>query len=256
MIHVILGQGDKDVLQAAERHLEALPSGHPCQGCEVRDKAVCGVLDCAKLAQFKSLGRTLKLDSSQTLFHEGDPATRVFTLTSGTLKLYKLLPDGRRQVTGFMHPGDFLGMSMDDEHAFSAEALEAAILCWFPRNRFDDFVEEHGSMERELYRMAAHELAAARQQMVLLGRKTATERLASFLLFLAERSDRLPGRTPNLVRLPMSRSDIADYLGLTKETVSRVFSAFRRDRLIRLCATDEVEIIDSQGLEQLAECAA
>jgi CRP/FNR family transcriptional regulator, anaerobic regulatory protein len=125
-----------------------------------------------------------------------------------------------------------------------------------PRNRFDDFVEEHGSMERELYRMAAHELAAARQQMVLLGRKTATERLASFLLFLAERSDRLPGRTPNLVRLPMSRSDIADYLGLTKETVSRFFSAFRRDRLIRLRATDEVEMVDNQGLEQLAECAA
>jgi CRP/FNR family transcriptional regulator len=247
-------RGGKDVLQAAERHLEALPSGHPCQGCEVRDKAVCGVLDCGKLAQFKSLGRTLKLDSSQTLFHEGDPATRVFTLTSGTLKLYKLLPDGRRQVTGFIHPGDFLGMSMDDEHVFTAEAVEDAILCWFPRNRFDGFVEENGSMERELYRMAAHELAAAQQQMVLLGRKTATERLASFLLLLAERAERVPGRTS--VRLPMSRSDIADYLGLTKETISRVFSIFRRDRLIRLRAADEVEIVDREGLEQLAECAA
>jgi CRP/FNR family transcriptional regulator, anaerobic regulatory protein len=243
------------VLQAAERHLEALPNGHPCQGCEVRDKAVCGVLDGATLAQFKSLGWTLKLGCGQTLFHEGDPATRVFTITSGTLKLYKLLADGRRQVTGFMHPGDFLGMSVDNEHAFSAEALEDAQLCWFPRNRFDDFVEEHSPMERELYRMAAHELAAAQQQMVLLGRKTATERLASFLLLLGERAERIPGRTSNLVRLPMNRSDIADYLGLTKETVSRVFSAFRRARLIRLHSSDEVEIIDSQGLEQLAECA-
>ena len=243
------------MLQAAERHLERLPTDHPCQGCEVRDKAVCGVLDCERLEQFRNLGRTLKLDSSQTLFHEGDPATRVFTLTSGTLKLYKLLPDGRRQVTGFMHPGDFLGMSMDDEHAFSAEALEDATLCWFPRNRFDDFVEAHGAMERELYRMAAHELAAAQQQMVLLGRKTATERLASFLLILAERSERVPGRTHNVVRLPMSRSDIADYLGLTKETVSRVFSAFRRGRLIRLRASDEVEIVHREGLEQLAGCA-
>jgi CRP/FNR family transcriptional regulator len=244
------------VLQAAERHLETLPSGHPCQGCEVRDKAVCGVLDCARLEQFRNLGWTLKLGTGQTLFHEGDPATRVFTLTSGTLKLYKLLPDGRRQVTGFMHPGDLLGMSTDDEHAFSAEALEDAQLCWFPRNRFDDFVEEHGSMERELYRMAAHELAAAQQQMVLLGRKTAAERLASFLLLLAQRPEAIPGRVANLVRLPMSRSDIADYLGLTKETVSRVFSSFRRDRLIRLRAIDEVEIIDGQGLQQLAECGA
>ena len=244
------------MLQAAERHLQRLPSGHPCQGCEVRDKAVCGVLDCARLEQFRNLGWTLKLGTGQTLFHEGDPATRVFTLTSGTLKLYKLLPDGRRQVTGFMHPGDFLGMSSDDEHAFSAEALEGAQLCWFPRNRFDDFVEENGSMERELYRMAAHELAAAQQQMVLLGRKTASERLASFLLLLAKRAEQIPGRSANLVRLPMSRSDIADYLGLTKETVSRVLSAFRRDRLIRLNAVDMIEIVNPAGLEQLAECAA
>ena len=241
------------MLQPAERHLERLPSGHPCQGCEVRDRAVCGVLDCDRLEQFRNLGWTLKLDTGQALFHEGDPATRVFTLTKGTLKLYKLLPDGRRQVTGFMHPGDFLGMSMDDEHAFSAEALEDAQLCWFPRNRFDDFVEGHGSMERELYRMAAHELAAAQQQMVLLGRKTATERLASFLLHLGKRSEQLPGRPDKIVRLAMSRSDIADYLGLTKETVSRVFSSFRRDRVIRLRSIGEVEIIDRPGLEQIAE---
>jgi CRP/FNR family transcriptional regulator len=104
--------------------------------------------------------------------------------------------------------------------------------------------------------MAAHELAAAQQQMVLLGRKTATERLASFLLLLTRRAARIPGREPNLVTLPMSRSDIADYLGLTKETVSRVLSALRRDRLIRLRAVEEIEIVDAEGLDRLAECAA
>lgn len=244
------------MLEAAERHLEKLPAGHPCQGCEVRNKAVCGVLDCARLEQFRNLGWTIKLGTGETLFHEGDPVRRVFTLTAGTLKLYKLLPDGRRQVTGFMHPGDFLGMSTGDEHAFSAEAVDDAQLCWFPRHRFDQFVEENGSMERELYRMAAHELAAAQQQMVLLGRKSATERLASFLLLLAERRDRISRQAANVVNLPMSRSDIADYLGLTKETVSRVLSSFRRDRLIRLRAIDEVEILDPAGLKQLADCAS
>jgi CRP/FNR family transcriptional regulator len=188
------------------------------------------------------------------LFHEGDPATRVFTLTRGTLKLYKLLADGRRHVTGFMYPGDFLGISVDDEHAFTAEALEETKLCWFPRNRFDDFVEEHPSMERELYRTAAHELAAAQRQMLLLGRKTATERLATFILSLADRLER--GSRAKTVRLPMSRSDIADYLGLTKETVSRVLSAMKRDRLVRLQAIDEVELIDRNGLAQIAECEA
>lgn len=244
------------MLAPADRNLEPLPTGHPCQGCEVRDKAVCGVLDCARLADLKNLGRTLKLAPGQVLFHQGDPATRVFTLTKGMLKLYRLLADGRRQVTGFMQPGDFLGISIDDEHAFSAEALEPAQLCWFPRNRFDDFVEDHGAMERELYRMAAHELAAAQQQLVLLGRKTATERLASFLLAFAARADGPQDPGTDVVRLPMSRSDIADYLGLTKETVSRVISALRRDRVIRLQALDRVEIVDPQALEQCAEAGA
>jgi CRP/FNR family transcriptional regulator len=241
---------------APARRLEPLPQGHPCQGCEVRDKAVCGVLDCARLEEFRNLGWTLRLASGQVLFHEGDPATRVFTLTKGTLKLYKLLVDGRRQVTGFLHPGDFLGISIDDEHAFSAEALEDAQLCWFPRSRFDDFVEDEVTMERELYRMAAHELAAAQQQFVLLGRKTATERLASFLLMLAKRAEMSNGVGAGMVRLPMSRSDIADYLGLTKETVSRVISALKRDRIIRLETLDVIQVLDRDRLEQLAEAVA
>jgi CRP/FNR family transcriptional regulator len=243
------------MLAAAKRHLEALPAGHPCEGCEVRDKAVCGVLDCDDLETFKNLGRTVKLSPGQLLFHEGDPVTRVFTLTKGTLKFYNLLADGRRHVAGFVYPGDFLGISMDDEHVFSAEAVEDAQLCWFPRNRFDGFIDDHSPMERELYRMAAHELAAAHQQMVLLGRKTATERLATFLIVLAGKARASEGRAVDLVRLPMSRSDIADYLGLTKETVSRVLSAFRRDRLIRLTGVHEVEIIERSGLEELARCA-
>lgn len=241
---------------ASARRLERLPQGHPCQGCEVRDRAVCGVLDCARLEEFRNLGWTLRLAPGQALFHEGDPATRVFTLTRGTLKLYKLLADGRRQVTGFLRPGDFLGISVDDEHAFSAEALEDSQLCWFPRVRFDDFVEEQPTMERELYRMAAHELAAAQQQFVLLGRKTASERLASFLLILSERSELSSRAGPGMVRLPMSRSDIADYLGLTKETVSRVISALKRDRIIRLEALDVIQILDRERLEQLAEACA
>jgi CRP/FNR family transcriptional regulator len=244
------------MLAPAPRHQEPLPTGHPCHGCEVRSAAVCGVLDRDSLADLKGLGWEVQLAPGQPLFHEGDPATRVFTLTNGTLKLYTLLPDGRRQVTGFMHPGDFLGITVADEHAFSAEALEPSRLCWFPRTRFDDFTEEHGEMERELYRLAAHELAAAQQQMVLLGRKSAAERVASFLLLLAQKAERRLGAKARFVDLPMSRTDIADYLGLTKETVSRVLSALRRDRRIRLEALDRIEILDRAGLEQVACCEA
>ena len=217
---------------------------------------MCGVLDQECLVHLKNLGSTMKLGRGQTLFHEGDPATRVFTLTAGCLKLYKLLADGRRHVAGFMFPGDFLGISVDDEHAFTAEALEDARLCSFSRSRFDDFVEDHPAMEHELYRLAAHELAAAQQQLVLLGRKTATERLASFLLLLGRRGELKTGERPTIVDLPMGRSDIADYLGLTKETVSRVLSALRGDRFIRLLTLNRLEILDRERLERLAESGA
>lgn len=200
----------------------------------------------------RGFGRTIRLSPGQPLFHEGDAATRVFTVTAGALKLYKLLPDGRRQVMGFMFPGEFLGISVDDEHAFTAEALGAVELCCFPRHRFDQFMGAHAAMERELYRLAAHELAAAQAQMVLLGRKTAAERLASLFLLLLKRAEKAAGRSEQMIDLPMSRADIADYLGLTKETVSRMFADLKGRRLIRLDALDRVEVIDRNALGAIA----
>lgn len=186
------------------------------------------------------------------MFHEGDPVKRVFMLASGSLKIYTLLADGRRQVTGFMFPGDFLGISVDDEYAFTAEALSDSELWWFSRQAFDAFVERTPDVERELYRLAAHELAAAQQQMVLLGRKTAAERLASFFLMLLERKERVSGRAESRFDLPMSRLDIADYLGLTKETVSRMLALLRDRGLIRLETQDRVQVTDRPGLEEMA----
>jgi CRP/FNR family transcriptional regulator, anaerobic regulatory protein len=241
------------MLDTAPRYLDSLPAGHPCLGCEVRSTAVCRLLDCDDLAAMRRLGWTLRLGAGQPLFHEGDPATRVFTLTSGALKLYTLLPDGRRQVTGFMLPGDFLGITIDNDHAFTAEALTDSKLCWFPRNRFGEFVESHSDLERGLYRLAAHELAAAQAQMVLLGRKTAEERVASFFMGLIERTERASGEVEHMIDLPMSRLDIADYLGLTKETVSRVLALLRNKQAIRLAALTRVQIIDRDRLNAIAD---
>lgn len=230
-----------------------LDTEHPCANCAVRDRAICGVLEEGDLAAYKRLGWTLRLKRGQTLFHEGDPANRVFTLTRGTVKLYTLLPDGRRQVTGFMFPGDFLGVSVDEEYAFTVEALEQSELWWFSRAMFDRFLNEHPQVERELYRLAAHELAAAQRQMVLLGRKAAHERLASLFLSLLERADRASGAQQTSFDLPMSRIDIADYLGLTKETVSRMIAHLRDHKLIRLQAQNRVEVLDRDGLRAMAE---
>lgn len=213
---------------------------------------MCSVLDAGELAQFKVMGGHQSLPAGQPLFHEGDGATQVFNVTDGALKIYKLLPDGRRQVMGFMYPGDFLGISLSDEHAFTAEALENTHMCRFSRGRFDDYVERHPALERQLYSLAANELAAAQAQMVLLGRKTAAERLASFFLDVAGRRERIEMTKVTEIDLPMSRSDIADYLGLTKETVSRVLAELKRKRLIRLVTLNRVEILDRDGLDAIS----
>ena len=219
----------------------------------MRPITICRSLEPKTLADLRTLGTMQRLQPEQPIFHEGDPARRVFMLTLGALKIYTLLGDGRRQVTGFMFPGDFLGVTVDDEYAFTVEALQPSELYWFSREAFDRFVENNPSVERELYRLAAHELAAAQQQMVLLGRKTAAERVASFFLALLQRAEKVSNRGASRFDLPMSRLDIADYLGLTKETVSRMLAELRGLGLIRLETQNRVEVLDRQGLVDIAE---
>jgi CRP/FNR family transcriptional regulator len=235
------------MLSPIRNHRSDLSPGHPCRGCPVREVAVCGALDNSDLQSFRKLGCGLTVRAGQSLFSEGDPALSVFTVTEGVLKSYKILPDGRRQVTGFHLPGDFVGTSVDQTHAFTVEAVDNSRVCAFPVRRFDDFVEDHPPMERELYIAAARELAEAQLQMVVLGRKTAIERIASFFLGLSERS-----KSADVIELPMCRSDIADYLGLTKETVSRVLSDLKGSRIVRLQAIDRIEILDRPRLTAIA----
>lgn len=233
--------------------LTDLPEGHPCENCPVRPITICRGLDAPTLAGMRSLGTMQRLQPEQSVFHEGDPAKRVFMVTRGALKLYTLLADGRRQITGFMFPGDFLGVSVDEEYAFTVEALDESELWWFSRDTFDRFIGEHPQVERELYRLAAHELAEAQRQMVLLGRKSAAERLASFFLSLLKRAERASGEVETSFDLPMTRIDIADYLGLTKETVSRMLAHLRSRGLIRLQTQNRVEVLDRGGICAMAE---
>ncbi|TCJ39081.1 Crp/Fnr family transcriptional regulator [Parafrankia sp. BMG5.11] len=233
--------------------LTDLPTGHPCADCPVRPVTICRTQTPEVLAALRGLGTMQRLQEGQTVFHEGDPARRVFMLTYGSLKIYTLLLDGRRQVTGFMFPGDFLGVAVEGEYAFTIEALEGSELWWFSRDAFTRFVDQNPSIERELYHLSAHELAAAQQQMVLLGRKTAAERLASFFFELLERQERAGTGEGQILDLPMNRLDIADYLGLTKETVSRMLAELRSRGLIRLAAQNRVEVLDHAGLIDLAQ---
>jgi CRP/FNR family transcriptional regulator len=188
----------------------------------------------------------VRLDRGQTLFHEGDEAKHVFTVTDGVLKLYKLLSDGRRQITGFLVAGAFLGLAYGRSYLFSAEAVTPTRLCRFSRRRFETFATEHPELERELLSVASNELAQAQDQMLLLGRKTARERLATFLWNMAKHQD------GEIIMLSMSRADIADYLGLTVETVSRTFTAMRKDSLINIRRSGAVELMEPNRIRALA----
>lgn len=234
------------------RHPEPLPAGHPCERCCARERAVCRVLDCESLAEFKNLGATLTMPAGQTLFRDGEAATRVFTLTRGSLKLEKPVRRGRRRIVGFLSAGDFLGVSAGRKQAFAATMTEDGELCSFAYRRFGAFIAGHPAMERELIENGFHEISAARLQRSLLGRETAAARIATFLLAFAERSGLPLADPPQSVRLPMSRADLADYLDVSEQTLASMLSRLEVARLIRSVNPREVEILNWRLLEELA----
>lgn len=229
--------------------LLALEESHPCHDCAVRHLSMCSGLDPGDLRRLRLCGALAAVPAGKALFFEGDPADCIFNVTAGVIRLSKLLSDGRRQVTGFKFAGDFLGIAEEAEHGFTAEAIAPAEACRFSRGRFEDFLAGQPQLERQLHLRAIKDLAAARDQVVMLGRKTASEKLASFLLMLADRSGGMP---PHRLSLPMSRTDIADYLGLRIETVSRELSALKCAGLVRLLTQHELQILDRPALAALA----
>jgi CRP/FNR family transcriptional regulator, anaerobic regulatory protein len=224
----------------------------PCGACAIRSLTVCSALEQDELRRLTDIMQTTRAEPNHTLFNEGDAADALYNVTAGTVKLYKLLPDGRRQITGFLISGDFLGLSVNDCYAYTAETVTSATLCRFPRRKIESLLEEFPRMQRRLFSMAANELAAAQDQMLLLGRKTAKEKICSFLLMLSQRATRR-GHKENPVYVPMSRADIADYLGLTTETVSRTFTQLKTKGVISLQEGNKVQISDIDALYDMAE---
>jgi len=195
--------------------------------------------------------KTVTIKSHRLIFVETEPARNLFNLTDGVVKIYKMMADGRRQVTGFLFPGDFLGLVHNESYAYNAETVTETKLCQFPRSQFEALLDELPDLEQRLLGMASHELASAQDQMLLLGRKSAPERVASFLLMLARAIERQrhPG---NPIAIPMARTDIADYLGLTIETVSRTLSKFSSQHLIQLMDNKQVQLVDPAALYKVA----
>jgi len=196
--------------------------------------------------QLDLMGARVRFARNNEIYSEDEPAEFAYRVVSGAVRISKLLSDGRRQVSAFCLPGDLFGLEGVDTHNFSAEAIADSVIQIFKLSAIGQLAERDASVAGELWKAAARDLGRARNHMLLLGRKTALERIVAFLFEMAERAD-----TGHLVRLPMSRYDIADYLGLTIETVSRTLSQLENQDLIELISARKIILKDPSGLARL-----
>jgi len=195
---------------------------------------LCARIAPEELAALLRIAHRKTIPAGQIIFADNEKPSFFAHILSGTVKLTKSLADGRQQIVGILFPPDFLGRAHGKTNACYAEAASGIVLCCYPAEAFRSLLIRYPGLEHRLYEKALDELDNARDWMVLLGRKTAREKVASFLYMLARRARVTRARDDEGVGfdLPLRRLDIADYLGLTIETVSRQITHLKSDGLI------------------------
>jgi len=191
------------------------------------------------------MGATIFFDQNSEIYGENEPADYVYKVLSGTVRTYKVLNDGRRQVGAFYLPGDVFGLEIGDEHTFSAEAITDSSILVVKRSAVIAQAARDNGVARELWAATARELRRTQDHLLLLI-KNAQERVAAFLLEMADRS-----QAGGAIELPMSRQDIADYLGLTIETVSRTLTHFETAAAIELPRSRRIVLRNRSVLNKL-----
>jgi CRP-like cAMP-binding protein len=204
------------------------------------------------ISDHTGLGISRVYDAKVHLFREGDAATHVYRVEAGNVCIYRMMADGRRQIIDFAYPGDYIGLGELGEHAANAQASSRARVRCIPISALHDVARRDSHFGFKLYEAVALELQAARELLFTVSQRTAAERLAAFLMALSRRNER-HGEDSTEIVLPMTRTDIADFLGLTIETVSRTFTKFRNEDLIGIEQNILVTLRDSETLAHLAE---
>lgn len=213
-----------------------------CDLCSVRENSICSDLGPREFVQVEKTMARRGVAKGRALMEEGEPTDSLYVIIEGSFRLSKHLEDGRRQVTGFLFPGDFFGVRATAASAYTAEALEEGRVCVFPHKFLDQIAGECPGVKDRLIARGQTEYHKAQDHIVLLGKKTAEERVVSFIEMIGRRvgvPDPANARD-SLVPLPMSRQDIADYLGLRLETLSRTLAALKRDGRLRDIARSSV----------------
>lgn len=229
-------------------------SGIPvlCQSCEARHRGVCGALDPDQLVGLAKTSSKHQVAAGVELVGDAETVGSYSNVLSGVVKLTKSLSDGRQQIVGLQFAPDFLGRPFKSESGINVEAATAVALCSFPKTTIERMIKESPELEHRLFKQALNELDEARAWMVTLGRKTASEKVASFLVMIARNIDPTAGSDAPSARfdLPLTRSDIGDFLGLTIETVSRQLTRLRSEGVIRIENYRHLIVDDMKRLEQ------
>nr|WP_034491656.1 Crp/Fnr family transcriptional regulator [Afifella pfennigii] len=233
--------------------LENDPVPDLCRACKARHRGICGALDADQLAELSRRSHKQVVEAGKTLLDAEEPTTSYSNILAGVVKLSKMLPDGRQQIVGLQFAPDFVGRPFSPESSLKAEAVTATVLCTFPRNLLERMIEQSSGLEHRLYLQALAELDDARDLLLTLGRKTARERVATFLLMIARhtpKGEELEGEAESEAGfdLPLTRAEIADFLGLTIETVSRQLTKLKSSGVIRVEQNRRIRVPDMELL--------
>jgi CRP/FNR family transcriptional regulator, anaerobic regulatory protein len=227
-------------------------SGHPeCGDCPIRHRAVCARCDADELKQLENIKYYRTFEAGQTVIWAGDRMDFVASVVTGIATLTQTMEDGRRQMVGLLQPSDFVGRPGRATAAFDVTAVSDLVMCCFRKKPFEDMMVSTPHVAQRLLEMTLDELDAAREWMLVLGRKTAREKIASLLAILARRTAMLTqkrARGAIAFELPLTREAMADYLGLTLETVSRQMSALKKDGVIVVAGNRSVTVPDFDRL--------
>lgn len=224
-----------------------------CRACEARHRGVCGALTPEQLVELSRHTTKRKVEPGTVLVSDSDTIDSYANVLAGVVKLTKTLPDGRQQIVGLQFAPDFIGRPFKQESSITAEAATAVRVCAFPKTSLDRMIGQAPELGHRLHLQALNELDEARYWMLTLGRKTAAERVASFLHLIARHGDpEAEGEGEISFDLPLTRADIADFLGLTIETVSRQLTKLRKDGLIAVENNRHVTVFDVDKLERRA----
>jgi CRP/FNR family transcriptional regulator len=228
-----------------------------CSDCRLSTICLPIALGAEEIEQLDSIiQRSKPLRKGEHLYRVNDTFSSVYAVRSGTLKAYTLTDDGKEQVTGFYFPGEIVGMDgiSKNTQASSAKALETSAICEIPFEKLEELSSKIPSLQRHFFQLLSHEIAEDQQLITLLSKNTAEERIASLMLSISARNARRKLSAINF-RLPMSRTDIGNYLGLTVETVSRVFSRLQKNNILEV-DNKEITILSPEGLRKMANSAS